>query len=383
MPASTPRTRLIFQNVNAYCGPAAGSGWSATGAHSYTGAAALASNIGNSLVSELANVTSASLNVGINRQDLNILGMLNRVSQIVMNPANITMDLAWNVTNGYNESVLGFNGNGGSFLSGILTKVSDSKNYFLSISQQGVDDDGVTNPLNRDCLAVGNGFISNYSFNAAVGQVATASISVDAMNVVGYSGTSGQAIPAVDPVTSQRISTWNFWLPTAQPITGGNNVFALKPGDVTIQFPTNAGFLSPLSGQNQVNIQSVGLSVPIGREVLNRLGSTFGFSREIQFPVNCSLSIRALATEVNPTSYDLLLCNDVDYDLTVRLRQPSCNGTGLEAVCIGFNNAKVTSWSEGITIGGDATVDLNLSAQIAGPMSLDGITFSGYGAVQF
>lgn len=380
MPASTPRTRLIFANVSAYVAPGAGSGSSATGWHSQSGTTP--SNQGNSLVAELANVTSATLNVGINRQDLNVFGVLNRVGQLIMAPANITLDLGWNVTDGYNESMVGFNARGGSLLSGILTKLSDSKNYFLSISQQGVDDDGVVNPLNRDALAVGNGFISNYSFNAAVGQVATASLSVDGMNVVGYSGVSGQAIPAVDPATSTRISTWNFWLPTARTITGANNVFALKPGDITLQFPTNAGFLVPLSGANQVNIQSVSLSVPIGREVLNRLGSNFGYSREIQFPVNCSLQIRALATEVNPTSFDVLVCDDTDYDLTMRLRQPSCNGTGSEAVVLGFNNAKVSSFSEGITVGGDATIDLNLSAQIAGPMSLDGITFSGYGAAQ-
>lgn len=380
MPASTPRTRLIFQNVNAYVGPGAGSGAGATGWHSQSGA--FPSNFGNSLVAELANITSATLNVGINRQDINIFGVLQRQDQIIMAPANITMDLSWNATDGYNESMLGFNAKGGSFLSGILTKLSDSKNYFLSISQQGVDDDGVSNPNQRDVLAVGNAFISNYSFNAAVGQIATTSISVDGMNVVGYTGASGQNIPAIDPSNGARITAWNFWLPTARPITGGNNVWALKPGDVYLNFPTNVGFLSPMSGASQINVQSVSLSVPIGREVLNRLGSPFGFSREIQFPVNCSLSIRALATEVNPTSFDQLYCNDQAYDCALGLRQPSCNGTGQNAIVIGFNEAKVTSFSEGITVGGDATIDLQLSAQIAGPMATDGITFSGYGAAQ-
>lgn len=340
------------------------------------------SNVGSNLIAELANITSATLNVGINRQDINVFGTLNRVDQIIMAPANISLDLSYNVTDGYNESILGFNAKGGSFISGLLTKVSDSKNYFLSISQQGVDDDGVTDPTKRDVLAVGNGFISNYSFNAAVGQIATASISVDGMNVVGYNSATGQQSPAVDPTTSQRISTWNFWLPPATTISGSNQVFALKPGDITLNFASGAGFLAPLSGQNQVNVQSVSLSVPIGREILNRLGSSFGYSREIQFPVNCSLQIRALATEVSPTSFDRLICDDQAYNLNMILRQPSCNGTGAQAVSIGFNEAKVTSFSEGITVGGDATIDLNLSAQVSGPTSLEGITFSGFGAVQ-
>ena len=379
MPASTPRTRLIFQNVNAYVGPAAGSGFSATGAMLQSGSSP--SNLGNNLIAELANITTATLNVGINRQDINIFGVLSRVDDIIISPANISMDLGWNVTDGYNESMVGFNAKGGSFISGILTKVSDSKNYFLSISQQGVDDDGVTNPTQRDCMAVGNGFISNYSFNAAVGQIATASISIDAMNVVGYNSATGNASPAIDPTNGIRNSTWNFWLPVAQTISGSNQVFALRPGDISLNFASGAGFLSPLSGNNQVNIQSLALSVPIGRETLNRLGSPFGYSREIQFPVNCSLQIRALATEVSPTSFDQLYCNDQFYNMGIILRQPSCNGTGSQAVVLGFNEAKVASWSQGITVGGDSTIDINLTSQIAGPLALDGITFSGFGAV--
>ena len=209
MPASTPRTRLIFQNVNAFVGPAAGSGTTATGAHYTSGNVP----IGN-LVAEIANVTSATLNVGINRQDINVFGVLNRVDQIIIAPPSITMDLSWNVTDGYNESIVGLNALGGSFISGLLTKVSDSKNYFLAISQQGIDDDGVTNPNQRDVLAVGNGFISNYTFNAAVGQVATASISIDAMNVVGYTGASGNNIPAITlkPAAESRLGTSSFRL---------------------------------------------------------------------------------------------------------------------------------------------------------------------------
>lgn len=375
MPASTPRTRLIFQNVNAFVGPAAGSGTTATGAH-YTGGNV---PIGN-LVAELANVTSANLNVGINRQDLNIFGVLGRVENIIISPASITMDLSWNVTDGYNESMVGFNALGGSMISGILTKVSDSKNYFLSIAPQGVDDDGNTNNFTRDVLAVGNAFVSNYTFNAAVGQVATASISVDAMNIVGYTGASGNVIPAVNPENGARITNWNFQLPAGRVITGGNNVFALRPGDLALNFPTNAGFLSPLSGTNAINIQSVSLSIPIGRTVLERLGSPFGFSREIQFPVTCSLAIRALATEVNPGSYDSLYCNDQYYDMNIVQRQPSCNGTGQNALILGFNQAKIASWSQGITVGGESTIDINATAQLAGANSTNGISFSGYGA---
>lgn len=377
MPGTSPRTRLIFQNLNAYVGPAALSGSTATGAMFAIQGTNLPSNTGNNLIAELANIQSASLNVGINRNDINVFGQLARVDQIIISPPTISMDLTWNATDGYNEQMLGFNTNGNSFLSGILTKASDSKNYFLSVSQQGIDDDAVTNPNARDVYAVGNGFVSNYTFNAAVGQVATTSISVDALNVATYTGSSGLQTPAVNPQNSQRISAWNFQLPQGRVQSGSNNVFALRPGDISLSFPSAAGFLVPLSGQNSVQIQSLALSVPISREVLNALGSPFGYSREINFPVNANLQIRALQTEVAPNSFDQLYCNDQNYDLTVTLRQPSCNSTGLAGIILGFNNAKVANIAFSNSIGSDSSVDISMTSQLAGATSLDGITFSG------
>jgi hypothetical protein len=380
MPAATPRTRLIFQNLNLYVGPATISGFTATG-NLYTsgawGGTGTAATSGINLIAQLANVQSATLNVGINRQDINVFGQLGRVDQVILAPPTISLDFTYNPTDGYNEKILGFDIKGNSFISGILTKASDSKNYFLSISQQGIDDDATLNPNNRDVYAVGNAFVSNYTLNAAVGQVPSANVTVDALNVVSYTGSSGLQTPAIDPFSNVRLTGWQFQLPTGYLITGQNSIFSLRPGDITLSFPNGAGFLVPLSGSNSVNVQSVNLSIPIGRSILNRLGSPFGFSREIQFPLNATLQIRALQTEVQPGSFDTLYCNDVFYNLNLKLRQPSCAGTGLDAINLAFNAAKVSNVSLGNTIGGDSTVDISLSAQLAGATSNAGITFSG------
>lgn len=380
MPASTPRTRLIFQNLNCSVGPAQLSGNSATG-QLYTNAVwgvPLTGSAATNLVVQLSHVTAATLTVGIARTDINIFGQLQRIDQILINPPTINLTVDYYPSDGYNEQMLGFDSHGNSFLSGILTKVSDSKNYFISISQQGIDDDSAINPLNRDVYAVGNGFISNYTFNAAVGAVATASVTIDGLNVAAYSGSSGLQTPAVDPATSNRLTGWFFQIPSGAPFLGNDTVSALRPGDISLSFPSQAGFIVPLSGQSQVNIQSVALSVPIARQILNRLGSPFGFSREINFPVDCTVQIRALQTEVNQNSLDQLVCSDNFYNFSVLLRQPGCNQTGAPAIVLSVNQAKMTNISQGFSIGGDATVDLSLSAQIAGATSLNGITFSGF-----
>lgn len=380
MPASTPRTRLIFQNVNVFVGPAVNSGQSATGAmYYYTGPGFTGyANSGSNLIAQLSHVQSATLNVGIARTDINVFGQLQRIDQILINPPTIGLDVSYLPSDGYNEQMLGFDTKGNSFLSGILTKTSDSKNYFISVSQQGVDDDSPINPLNRDCYAVGNGFISNYTFNASVGQVCSASFTVDALNVAAYSGASGLQTPAVDPATSNRITTWNFQLPSGAAFLGTNTLSALRPGDISVSFPNGAGFLVPLSGNNQVNIQSVAISVPISRQIINRLGSPFGFSREINFPVDVTMNIRALQTEINANSLDQLVCSDAFYNFGMTCRQPGCNQTGANAMIWNINQAKLTNISHGFTIGGEATVDLTVSAQLAGALSTNGVTFSGF-----
>lgn len=377
MPASTPRTRLIFQNLNCFVGPAVQSGNTATGQMYTLSSWGQTVSSGNNLIAQLEHVTSATMTVGIARTDINIFGLLQRIDQILINPPTINLNVDYYASDGYNENMIGFNTNGNSILSGILTKVTDSKNYFISISQQGIDDDSFITPANRDCYAVGNGFISNYTFNAAVGQVATASFTVDGLNVAAYAGSSGLQTPAVYPANSNRITGWYFSLPSGAAFPAGNSITALRPGDVQLSFPTQAGFIVPLSGQSQVNVQSVSISLPISRDIINRLGSPFGFSREIRFPVDATLQVRALQTEINANSLDQLVCNDQFYNFGINLFQPGCNQTGSVALIFGFNQAKLVNISHGFSIGGEATVDLSFSAQLAGASSTNGITLSG------
>jgi hypothetical protein len=335
-------------------------------------------NSGLNFIGQISRVQSADLSVGINRTDINEFGQLNRIDTEILAPPTFTLNFTYFPTDGQNENILGFNAKGGSFISGILTKVTDAKNYFISVSPQGVDDDTYNSSLNRDVYSIGNGFISNYSLNASIGQPVSASVSVDGLNVVYYSGSSGQNIPAVDPYSANRITTWNFALPVGDPYTGSNTISVLRPGDITLSIPNGSAMGVQTTGTFGVNIQSFSLSIPIGRENLNRLGSPFGFSREIQFPVNVSLRVDALMTDLQAGGFDTLLCNDALSNLSILMRQPSCNGTGLDAIRINVNQAAMVNQSFSHSIGGDSRVSIEWSAQLAGANSSNGVVFSGF-----
>lgn len=366
--------RTIYQQSNLFVAP---SGLLGNGA---TGQMFAGGNVGVNLVGELSRIQSCDLSATINRMDVNEFGVLRRIDSEIIAAPQFNLGFSYYLTDGSNESILGLSAKGGaSFVSGLLTKVSESKNYFISYSPPGVDDDGNAVPATRDVAAIGNGYISNYSINAAVGQPVTVSVSVEGMNVASFNAATGVS-PAIIPQTAQRVSTWNWALPTGTPYTGANVVSILKPGDITLSIPNAAGFLSYVSGSFAAPLQSISLSIPIGRERIQMLGSPFGASNEINWPVNCSMSCQGLHTNIQANSADALICSDDPFDVAVTLRQPSCNGTGATAFVINFNKAYMSNYRVSQSIGGNASLSFDLSSQLQGPTALDGIVISGYNA---
>ncbi len=370
---STASNRVIFQNSNLFVWPPAQSGATATGSFFTSG------NSGQLLVGEISRVQSIDLASSINRFDVQEFGRVARIDSEIISPPTFTLNFSYYVTDGLNENILGMNAKGiTSFISGMMTKTSDSKNYLITYSPPGLDDDGYTPYTNRDVAALGNGFVSNYSLNAAINQPVTANVTVEGLNIEFFTGASGQT-PAVDPVTANRITAWNWQLPVGDPQTGINTISIIKPGDIILSLPNAAGFGSQISGAFQAQIQSFSLSVPISREKIQRLGSPFGVSDEINLPVTCTLSIQGLQTNLQPAGFAELLCNDTPYNLSVLMRQPGCQGTGLTAINLAFNQAFLTSHRIGQTIGGDATLSLDFSTQLSNPTNVgEGVIFSGY-----
>ena len=385
MPGTSPRTRLIFQNSNLFVHPIGSSGNGATGAFAPTGnLPVFGSWTGQALsplITELSRIQSIDLTVGIPRQDINVFGRLNRIDAEVLTPPTVGLNFSYFVTDGFNEYKMGFAAKGGgSFVSGFITNVTNDKNYFISYSPQGLDDDGFSNINQRDVIGIGNASVTNYSLNAAVAQPVTATVSVDGFNVAFYTGSSGKQSPAVFPVNSAPVTGWFFNLPTATAQISDPNgeISILRPGDITLTLPSDAGFGSAVAGAYAANIQSFTLAVPINRQRTQKLGSPFGISNEIQFPVNCTLSIQALQTDLVANSLDQLLCNDSSKNITIRINQPGCAGTARDsAVTMTFNGAFLNNYALGQTIGGDATLTLDYAAQLAGATSTDGFTFSG------
>lgn len=352
------RIRVISPSQALYVGPSP-----STGAHA------------SGTVKQLHRVQSVNYDFSLNREDVTQFGNLAAIDRVQTQAPDVSLDFSYLVTDVVNEERLGFVVDGSvSCISGLLSKASDDKNYFILTTPQGSDANGsATGPANGSVVGIGNGFISSYSTEGSVGSFPTASVSVEALHLQGYASGVAQPIPAVNPVNGQSIAAVNFTLPAA---VSGNvgQATALQAGDITLSL----GNSTLLVDTTDLCIQSYSLSFDLAREAIECLGSKYAKAREITFPINVSLQVEALMGDAITGKLNNITCNDAGYNMTVTLRKPSCAGNGDVAVRYTIKNAKLDSQSWSSSVGPAQTVTMNWTAQIGGPEDLaNGLFISG------
>jgi hypothetical protein len=343
---------------------------------------------------QLKRVQSANYSFTINRQDVNQFGHLARIDSVVLESPTVSMDFSYYLTDGENERLMGMVTDGSyQHLSGMMTRSQNEfgNSYFILTVPEGRDalkGDQQVVEANKTVIGVGNSYVTDYSVEASVGSFPTASVTVEAMNIKSDVGTEYKTIPAIDPQDGSLLCNKCFYLP---PVESGQGQSVLKPGDITIDLQ-DAGLISrQLSGntvgynlpydKGSAHIQSFTLSTPMGRSALQRLGSTYAYSKEIDFPVTCTLTVNALVADLKSGNLVDLICGGT-YDLKVRMQNPSCvvcePNKAEDAIVIDFRKAVLDSESFSSAIGDNKTVDLTFSTQVGGPEeSAVGVFFSG------
>jgi|688.fasta_scaffold17551_8 hypothetical protein len=343
---------------------------------------------------QLKRVQSANYSFEITRQDVNQFGQLARIDALVLQSPTVSLDLSYYLADGFNERALGFAvqtgaiGGGVNFASGQMIS-SEGRNFYIVTSAEGIDlnfDNAsgttATNGLSgKGVIGVGNGFITDYTLNAAVGDLPTISVSVEGLgfNAATYSsgaGVTGVPSPAINPESGTSVG-----LSVQLPVPGtGDGVTALRPGDITLSFGSFTGSggtpTSTVDGSNNaINIQSVSLSLPMSRTPIERLGSRFAFARVTDFPVTATMSVNALVNEVQARNLANMIDDGAERDITLAIKKP---GSSEEAVRYVFKAARLDSESYSSDIGSNKSVDITFSTQIGGPNdSVHGIFMSG------
>lgn len=346
-------------------------------------------NSGVNLLSFIPRVQSVAVNLSVPRENVNQYGQLDRLDYLIVSPPSVNATIDYLSVDGYAEALFGFAASGQqAFVSGLIDGTQGDKNYFLGIAPEGTDLIGDLSEANVNVLGMGNGYVSNYSLNLAVGQIPRASVSVEASNLQFYVGATGNASPAINLNTALPVVGPLFTLPTMPAYTGANIVSALRPGDIVLSFPRNDNVGGDyLSGLGAIWPQSVALSVPIALDNITELGNPYPVARKIRFPVDCTLSVEALVGDVATGSVANLFCSDTPFNLAFSLNLPNCSRAGAAAITVNFNQAKLVSRDYSSSIGQNSTVRLTFQNQLQGisPNYLGrGVVFSGiYGQSAF
>jgi hypothetical protein len=189
-------------------------------------------------------------------------------------------------------------------------------------------------------------------------------------------GNSGNA-PGV--TAAGAIAGGVFALPQTATNPNGENalgrVSALRHGDITLTLSKTAG--TSYGGTDITTaaaIQNFSITMGLNRTPLQKLGSKYAFSREIDFPVTVSFSVNALVQDLTTGNLVDVVNSDALYDAVVILAAPASANTNYatnEGVGYVLKRLNLDSQEFSSSIGANKSVTLNFSTQIGSPQQTD------------
>ena len=375
------RNRVIYQNELLMVSP------SATGNQNLNGDG----RPGESLLRQIKRIQSINYGFAVNRTDAYQYGQLARIDSPALNPPTVSLDFSYYLTDGKNEHLLGFdNTDSSNFLHKNFLNDGEGKNYYVYTGPEGRDAVGTIAQIeaqsddSKSVIAIGNGFVTNYSVNAAIGGMPTATVSVEGANITADAGKGGTN-PAIDPTNGTQYTN-KYQVPNEYIVTGGGPS-CLLPGDIEVGLG-DASLLSAVTDDNTTtasHIQSVAIDLPLSRTTLNRVGNAFGYAKALDVPIKATVSVSAILADKKSSSKSLFteLFAQNKTDLTVALREPSSAGSrqGDKKVAFTFHNAVLESENYAMSIGDNRTVDYVFSTTVGDP-SAASVAGSSAGSVQ-
>ena len=343
-----PRKKISSRNIALFAGPSPATGTHAAGS-----------------IKELYGIQSFSYEVTTSKEDISVFGQGASITREALDPAVVTLNTSYLVSNFDNEKSLGFEvrttglSNINAF-SGLLTGAKDERNYFAMIAADGVD--AVTSAITTPCLGFGNGTITSYNFNAAVGSYPTATIAVEAIEIAYYGDSDTEIIPAIDTSTN-AITTTTFTLPVPAGTISGRDPI-LRPWDITVSLTGATGLFHDLS---TACVQSIDIGVEFGRTNQLCLGSRFRKESLIADIIPITVAVEMLAKDMKTGRLSSLTClTGTSYGITASIKRPGCTAGSIAAL-FDIRGLSYEGQSEDVALGGDAqTVTLNFQGTIGG-----------------
>ena len=289
----------------------------------------------------LPTVQSAGISFNVPRQDIQRLG---RFAPMPYRPAaqwpTFSLNVEFVPTGSDVENALGLTGP-----NSVIDNLSSGNFGYKQADYKVQVRDLYGDTSNKGTFNLRSGVITNYSFQASVGQIPRTSFSVEALDI-GFDANS----PVLPPTTSDD-----------RPV--------LRPQDIETHIPTG------VIGLNEVHLQSFSISIPLQRTPLLKIGEAKPFSRELQAPVIAQIQMNALLESISSTSspsgdaaqISSLTCGSwLEDDITVRIKIPSCDGSYVgDMITYYISRPYLDNYNISNSVGGYTSVDLQFSVPLS------------------
>ena len=363
------RNRIIYQSEALFVG---GTGVSGTG--DFT---------------QIHRVQSANYSFDLTRQDINQFGQLASVDRLILEQPTVSLDFSYYTQSGDQEVAIGLTMEGDSAIAGILSgddlgSPVHVKNYYIQTVGEGNDAGDGASPVSG-VIGIGNGFLSSYSCAGSVGDFVSSDVSVEGLNMV----FSNQTLGAVPLPTIRQSDGTSFGcpandctagtgvaLPAASYGTATNLPNALRHGNVTVDLetgasPTRADGTHHMKGFDEADLkpQNFSISFDLSRENLEKLGSRFAYSKEIEFPATATFDCSSIVGDQLVAKDDDMLEQFMNVADTSHNVVVSCAGfaSAEKGLRYTLKAAKLDSYGLSSSIGDNKSLDATWSSQIGGP----------------
>lgn len=405
------RNRIIYNSQSVFIGPAPSSGFH------YIDVSGNLSNTGDyNLVRPLNRVQSLDYSFIPEYIEVKELGKRGLVSRPIINHFSTELTFDYLQRGIINELRMGFfsnyvSGDGSdafysnnfsvSLISGFVTRdfvqpttqpywpynYRDKRNIFVVTTAEGVDvyrtewAETAPEAQSYNVFAFGDCYLNSYQARAAINSFPVASVGYVCENLEVIGSGSGCQIPALSSQSGNLIPNKIFSIPSS--FEGNDLVSVLLPGDIRLSFSSTPALtgVSALYGTgysrsdynnvynlgvsfSDIKIQNYDINLDLNRKALNGIGYKIPSDRIVTFPVYANIKIGGIVGDLLTGNIRNLFNQNDDYNLTIRLNNPSTASKSGVGVQYDFKRAKFNGISYDGAIGPAEQFNMSFTTEI-------------------
>lgn len=283
---------------------------------------------------QLSRIQNLEYSFSFNRLNLNQISSYDSIDIPVNNQPEVRLQLSYYATSGENESLLGFyTGSDASCLYGMHggNGTGDSRSIFVVSSERANSKNSDINLsedlTNTSVFGFGNAFLDSYSFNASVGDFPTIDAEFSCSNLIFKNNEQNTDVlidsPSVDLEKGIFDDMPQYFITKDRLSPNIGQIAAINPGDIELVLDT-AQFGQHLSDSiSKINVQSISINFPIGRNSLNGFGSNYSNGKKIISPSPATVSILMYETDIIDSNLNDIFQTDKKYNFEVKLKNRS------------------------------------------------------------